>query len=139
MCVRLISGSCDARKRSKRWPASAAETVNAFFEEVFTEARGRKRSEERSFAHCVRSGYRSRSERYSSCRRKRCRTSQPSPPKKCAGQDHPNAHKLHQRHLIVKHQCAARIAAEELEDAALHSIQRQIGAENLAGEPLPRT
>ena len=60
-----------------------------------------------------------------------------APPEERAGQYECDGHDLHQRDRSVKHQRAIGIAADELNRAALESVQKKIGAEKLPLKGLP--
>src|SRR4029077_4349313 len=63
-------------------------------------------------------------------------SAQPTPPEKRTGNDQRDAHNLHQRDAIVKHQRAAGIAAEKFDCAAFETVKKKVRANKLAGESL---
>src|ERR1700679_966396 len=135
-------------KRSRRRPRFSSSTVNSRCPAV-TESAGdsdkcssisKSSGSSRSELFCIRKQFKNLASggiRGGGHRSKRGRTTQSAPPEQRSDNDHDDAGNLHQGHGIMKHHGAPGITPEELQDAALESVQNHISTEYFPSEALP--
>src|SRR5579862_5940780 len=142
MRARLRSGSCETRKRSRRCPASSAETTKDSLRAASIPASPSSSSMISSGPSdklgSVREGMMSAGDCTDRRALNRSVAAQAAPPEEGPGENQREAHELHKRNRIVKHQRAARIVAQKFDRAALDPVEDEIRAEQLAGKTLPR-